>query len=209
MKQFPRQRRSGWFWAGVILLAMGAMGLLLCLLVDLEGGGEWAIALLLFVAPFVIPGIFCVMRSRKAVTPTVSQDVQQGPRPALRFLLGFLILMLAVGSMIAVAVLLMTYNESLGWVVIFMSIAFIPVLATKLRSSVQSIRQREEKRRDLERIEQHMRQKVLEEPGISHTGLCRSVEGNRDLKELAIAQLLDHGELKCEQRDRGRKYFVG
>ena len=65
MKQSTGKGRRAWFWTGVILLAMGAMGLLLCLLADLEGGDEWAIALLLFVFPFVIPGIYCVWRGRK------------------------------------------------------------------------------------------------------------------------------------------------
>jgi len=53
-----------------------------------------------------------------------------------------------------------------------------------------------------------MRKKVLEKPGISHTELLRSVEGNHDLKESAIRQLLDQGELKSEQRGRRRNYFA-
>ena len=51
-------------------------------------------------------------------------------------------------------------------------------------------------------------QRVLEEPGITHTGLLRKVDAHRNSIERAIRQLLGRGDLKCEQRGRSRKYYV-
>ena len=81
---------------------------------------------------------------------------------------------------------------------------------------------REIKRRQevSEWVKMQMRHKVLEEPGISHTQLLRSVPGHSnppnhyliyqasDLKESAIKQLIEEGHLDCEQRGRVRKYFT-
>ena len=53
-----------------------------------------------------------------------------------------------------------------------------------------------------------MCQKVLGKPGISHTGLLQNIAESRDLKVVAINQLVDEGKLKCEQRGRIRKYFA-
>jgi len=62
-----------WFWIGVILLAVGVMALFICLLADLEGADDWAIALLLFVCPFLISGIYCMRRGRKVSAADVQR----------------------------------------------------------------------------------------------------------------------------------------
>ena len=53
-----------------------------------------------------------------------------------------------------------------------------------------------------------MCQSVMKKPGISHTELLGSVQGNSDLKELAIRQLVNQGGLRCEQKGRARKYYT-
>lgn len=59
----------------------------------------------------------------------------------------------------------------------------------------------------IERISMQMRERVLEEPGISHTRLVQSVWENRELKESAINQLIEQGQMRCERSGRARKYF--
>ncbi len=49
---------------------------------------------------------------------------------------------------------------------------------------------------------------TLEKPGITHTELCRSLDGKRNLKESAIRALLRERQLKCEQKGRVRRYFA-
>lgn len=61
---------------------------------------------------------------------------------------------------------------------------------------------------ELERVRMETRRSVLEKPGISHTELLRSVEGDRDDKKLVVRQLLDHGEMICKKRGRRRNYFA-
>jgi len=60
----------------------------------------------------------------------------------------------------------------------------------------------------LSRIGMGIRQRVSDEPGISHTALSGSVEGTRTMKESVIRQLLDEGKLRCERKDKVRRYFV-
>ena len=50
--------------------------------------------------------------------------------------------------------------------------------------------------------------KVIRTPGISHTRLCESIKGSRDVAESAIRELLTEGRLTCEQKGRVRRYFV-
>jgi len=56
-----------WLWTGIILLVAAAIGLLVCLLADFEEVGEWALALLFLVCPFLISGIYCLRRGMKAL----------------------------------------------------------------------------------------------------------------------------------------------
>ena len=51
-------------------------------------------------------------------------------------------------------------------------------------------------------------EEVLQSPGISHTELLRRFAGDRVTKEAAVRELLDKGELKCEQRGRVRRYYA-
>ena len=51
-------------------------------------------------------------------------------------------------------------------------------------------------------------EEVLKSPGISHTELLRRFAGERVTKEAAVCELLDNGELKCEQRGRVRRYYA-
>ena len=53
-----------------------------------------------------------------------------------------------------------------------------------------------------------IRQKIIDNPGISHTELLRSVAGPRDQKETALRELLDQGEIRSEQKGRARRYFI-
>ncbi len=77
-------------------------------------------------------------------------------------------------------------------------------------------RVREERQRiGVRKRKPQLRRKVLRKPGIAHTELLGSVngnrhlsvKGNRDLKETAIRELLDEDEFKCEQKGRVRRYF--
>jgi len=51
-------------------------------------------------------------------------------------------------------------------------------------------------------------EEVLQNPGISHTELLRRFAGERVTKEAAVRELLDKGELKCEQRGQVRRYYT-
>lgn len=68
-------------------------------------------------------------------------------------------------------------------------------------------------------VKMRMRRAILEEPGISHTQLLKSVPGNSsrpsryaryregELKELAIKQLFERLEVTCERQGRIRRYY--
>ncbi len=55
-------------------------------------------------------------------------------------------------------------------------------------------------------IKTHMRLRILEKPGISHTELVFGVSGSQ--REQALGELVDGGDLTCVQRGRVRRYFI-
>ena len=79
-------------------------------------------------------------------------------------------------------------------------------IETAIRA-VTGISHEKETEQGLYWIRLEMCESVLKKPSISHTELLGSVQGNSDLKELAINQLVKQGELRCEQKGRARKYY--
>ena len=79
-------------------------------------------------------------------------------------------------------------------------------IATAIRAAT-GISHEKEIEQGLYWIRLEMCRNVLKKPSISHTELLGSVQGNSDLKELAINQLVKQGELRCAQKGRARKYY--
>ena len=72
---------------------------------------------------------------------------------------------------------------------------------------VINLRTRAARANELRRMRPAMLEKVQREPGVPHTRLLEVAPGERRVKETVLRQLLEEGQLRCEQEGRVRRYF--